>query len=94
MKVHFSFVGIESRPEDIHIDLLQIPREGEIISIKGVSDAETYVRTVVWYLLHNDEGEQLYEPFVYVVVGPNRAESPPSRLEQYLKRDDKPETPS
>lgn len=90
MKVQFSFVGFlmpdNTQPRDFWVDLPQIPREGEIINIKGVSQSNTYVRAVVWYPVHNDDDEELAEPFVYVVVGPSRPQEDPNqaRLQQYL----------
>lgn len=87
MRVQFSFVGMSKPLDDVWRDLEQIPREGDCIYFPKAG--EISVRTVVWFPTHNDDDEELSEPQVYVVVGPHRVESPPSRLEQYLKGDNK-----
>lgn len=68
MKIHFSIVGTVERHPDVKVDLPVVPREGETVKIPGVSEADTHVRTVVWYPLVDDE-EEAGEPFVYVVLG-------------------------
>lgn len=73
MKVHFSIVGQINRPNDTILDMDQIPRVGDIINIPNVSQAETYVRTVVWYISYDEDGSPIDEPFVYVVVGSPRS---------------------
>jgi hypothetical protein len=77
MKVHFTLVGHQERPDDIHLDLDAVPRVGDVVDWPGISQARTYVRTVVWYLTNDDDGRPLGEPFVYVVVGPARPWEPP-----------------
>lgn len=72
MKIQFSFVGHTDRHKDIWVDLPQVPQVGNIIHFPELSQAETYVRTVVWYISHDDEDEPIPEPFVYVVIGPPR----------------------
>lgn len=72
MRVQFSLVGHTERPGPIWADLDAIPREGEVVNLPGISQAATIVRTVVWYPTHDDRGDPLDEPFVYVVVGPPR----------------------
>lgn len=74
MKIQFSLVGHIEQRDDIWIDLPQVPQVGDIINLPGLSQAATYVRTVVWYISHDDEDEPIPEPFVYVVVGPPRPE--------------------
>lgn len=92
MKVQFSFVGFlmpdQTQPPDIWVDLPQIPKEGEILNVKGLSQSNTYVRTIVWYISHDDDDNELDEPFVYIVVGPPRPEyQPPSTFERYLNKE-------
>lgn len=84
MKVQFSLVGHMGNNPNITVNLDAVPRVGDVINWPGLSQAETYVRTVVWYPTHDDDNEPLDEPFVYVVVGRDRGDPGPSRLERYL----------
>lgn len=76
MRIQFSIVGQPRSHPDIWVNLEQVPREDEIIHIPGLSEADTYVRTVVWHPLGDEEDDEcnliITEPFVYVVVGPRR----------------------
>lgn len=74
MKAQFSLVGHVEQREDLWVDLPQIPQIGDIVNLPGLSQAETYVRTVVWYVSHDDDNNLIPEPFVFVVVGPPRPE--------------------
>lgn len=74
MKVQFSLVGNTQRPGDMHANLDAVPRVGDVVNWPGISQGETVVRTVVWYPTHDDEGVEVDEPFVYVVVGRPRSE--------------------
>lgn len=79
MKVQFSLVGHDTSKDsgivsEIIVHLLAVPQEGDVINWPGLSQAETYVRTIVWYISHDDEDRKIKEPFVYVVVGPKRPE--------------------
>lgn len=69
MRVQFTFVGVMPRHDDFTADLDAVPREDEIIGVPGLSEADTYVRTVIWYPLGDGDDPT---PFVYVVVGPKR----------------------
>lgn len=89
MKVQFSLVGHIGQRQDQVVDLPQIPREGDVINLPGISQANTYVRTVVWYISHDDDDEPLDEPFVYVVVGPPRGNPIRSSLQNYLEGPEK-----
>jgi hypothetical protein len=67
MRIQFSFVGLVERHDDVWVDLPAVPRVGETVEIPGLSQADTVVRTVVWY-------------FVYVVLGkPRRARASAGR---------------
>lgn len=68
MKVQFSVVGADQVVLIPTIESTSVPREGELVSIDGV---ERYVRTVVWFPAGAAE-EGIEEPFVYVVIGPER----------------------
>ena len=74
MRVQFSLVGHVKRPPDLWADLDAVPRVGDVVNLPGISQADSVVRTVVWYPTHDDDGEPLAEPFVYVVVGQPRRE--------------------
>lgn len=87
MKIQFSFVGMQDSLEDVWVELDEIPQEGQYVYFPKTG--EISVRTVVWFPTHNDEDEEVAEPFVYVVLGPNGTESVPSRLERYLIGDNK-----
>lgn len=69
---HYEKTG-ERIGEDIWVETLQIPREGDIVDIPGIDQSLTTVRTVVWYPLGCDEyeeGHSMYKvPMVYVVIG-------------------------
>lgn len=78
MQVQFSFVGEaamvrrEQNEGDLYVDLVAVPREGEVVGIPGISQAHTVVRTVVWYPFGGDPDESddpNSDPFVYVVLG-------------------------
>ena len=72
MKVQFSLVGAESpRPDDVTLDLPCVPRPGDVIHWPNTQRV-VVVRAIDWFLTHDEEGEPLPEPFVYVVVGPPR----------------------
>lgn len=74
-RIQFSFVGFTNRPADVRVEMDVVPRVGEIVHFPGLSEADTYVRTIVWYPLGDpDEGRD--EPFVYVVIGPPRKDAP------------------
>ena len=68
MRIQFTFVGLTERHDDVWVDLPAVPRVGETVEIPGLSQADTVVRTVVWYPLGDDDKE----PFVYVVLGKPR----------------------
>ena len=67
-------VGHVERPPDLWADISAVPRVGDVVNWPGISQGSTVVRTVVWYPTHDDEGEPVAEPFVYVVVGQARRE--------------------
>lgn len=71
MKVQFALVGhVERRGFTVEMDV--VPREGEIVCLPGISQADTVVRTVVYYVTHDDEENPIDEPFAYVVIGKPR----------------------
>lgn len=77
MKVQFSLVGHDTSKDSgiirqIVVDLPAVPQVGDIIKWPGLSEAGTYVRTIVWYISCDDDDEKINESFVYVVVGPER----------------------
>lgn len=72
MRVQFSIVGQVDPYDDVRVDLPVVPREGDVVNLPGLPQYESVVRTVVWYPTHDDEGEALDEPFVYVVLGSPR----------------------
>lgn len=69
MKVQISVVGSHPRPDITWPEGWPVPRLGEIVS----ADSEEYsVRTIVWYPHGDPETPEDPEPFVYVVIGPQR----------------------
>lgn len=74
MRVQFSLVGHVERPADLVADFSSVPQVGDVVNWPGISQGDTVVRTVVWYPTHDDDGEPVAEPFVYVVVGQPRRE--------------------
>lgn len=71
MRVQFSFVG-EARMQhegDLYVDLDVIPRVGDTVSVPGLSQGDTVVRTVVWYPFGGDGFAPEDGPSVYVVLG-------------------------
>lgn len=69
MRIQFTFVGLTERHDDVWVNLPIVPREGETVDIPGLSQADTVIRTVVWYPLGDGDDK---EPFVYVVLGQPR----------------------
>lgn len=72
MRVQFSIVGTVERHANVWADLDAVPREGETVALPGISQADTVVRTVVWYLEGTGEADAEGGPFVYVVLGQRR----------------------
>jgi len=75
VRVQISAVGLEERPEDLRITMDAVPREGDTVYLHSLR-AEVYVRHVVWFPTHDDDGDPEFGPFVYVVVGPVRPSAP------------------
>lgn len=72
MRIQFSIVGQVEQHDDVWVDLDAVPRVGDVVNLPGIPQYESVVRTVVWYPTHDDEGEPLDAPFVYVVLGSPR----------------------
>lgn len=70
MRIQFSIVGTVDRHDNVWVDLDAVPRVGDTVGLPGISQADTVIRTVVWYPLGDDEG--VAAPFVYVVLGQPR----------------------
>lgn len=66
INIQFDLVVPIEHPEIPKIRLACVPRVGETVDIPGVSQANTVVRTVVWYPFEDPD------PIVYVVLGPPR----------------------
>lgn len=73
MRVQFSIVGTVERHDNVSADLEAVPRVGDTVSLPGVSEADTVVRTVVWHPVGDEDGGG---PSVYVVLGQRRREWP------------------
>jgi hypothetical protein len=72
MRVKFFVVG-QAKPyhiNDLHMDV--VPRVGEIVDLPGLSQADTVVRTVVWYPLGDPDEHGGIDSFVYIVLGRGR----------------------
>lgn len=72
MRVQFSVVGQVEHLGPFWADLPAVPQEGDVIDLPGLSQADTVVRTVVWYPFGDEDGGES-EPFVYIVVGSPRS---------------------
>ena len=69
MIVQFTLVGHVQR-ETIRVEMDAVPREGDTVCLPGWPEHGNSVRTVVWY--PKGDGVAADQPFVYVVVGPER----------------------
>lgn len=65
MMVQFDLVGNPDHPPIPSVDIPCVPRVGDTVDIPEVSQANTVVRTVVWYVFDNN-------PTAYVVLGSPR----------------------
>lgn len=70
MKIHFNVVGQVKTPSLSEVNLPRVPQLGELVHVVEL-DIDLYVRTVVWYPW-GEPNEEIGEPFVYVVIGPQR----------------------
>ena len=75
MRVQFTVVGHIAHPPNRWADLEAVPQVGDVVNIPGLSQANTVVRTVVWYPFGDPDTQapEPAEPFVYVVLGPPRS---------------------
>lgn len=74
MKVIFNSVGDISDPPNMEVEMDIVPQVGDHVYWHGVELKNQYVRAVDWFITHDDEGEPIDAPFVYVVVGPRSPE--------------------
>lgn len=71
MKIHFKIVREVAPPDLKPLDLPCVPEVGQLVHVVSL-DKDLYVRTVVWYPW-GEPHEEISEPFVYVVLGPERS---------------------
>ena len=70
MRIQFTVVGTVERHPNVWVELDAVPQVGDTVALPGISEADTVVRTVVWYPFGDDEGDD--KPYVYVVLGQPR----------------------